>query len=113
MWRDGDDRWAYDGADSGPASAMADKARAALLPLGFIEDASQRPWYRFTKGREEVVVCDHGEFAVNMVASGKSKLVHMSLPEGRQNDQSVLVKNGPGAHVPTAIFQVEKIAHGW
>ncbi len=113
MWRDGRSQWAYYGSGFEPSSNLAQKARAALGPLGFTEDRSEKPWYRFVKGDEEVVVCDHSEFAVNGVSLGTSRLVHNRMQETTQNYACVLVKNGPGTHESTTLFQVKKILHGW
>src|SRR3954464_5251703 len=54
-WNQGEDRWAYFFNGRGTTATLAAQARAELGPRGFTEDASMRPWYRFVKGKEEVV----------------------------------------------------------
>src|SRR5438045_2248796 len=55
-------RWFYYMADGrGTVTQVANGVREELLPLGFREDFSSKPWFRFVKGSREVIVCNHDE----------------------------------------------------
>ena len=62
MWQDGTDRWAYFSWGQGNVGEVANRARKELLPQGFKEDFSEKPWFRFIKDRVEVVICSHYQF---------------------------------------------------
>jgi hypothetical protein len=47
-------------------------AREELIAQGFKEDFANRPWYRFAKGNDEVILCASDEIAVM-----GDKLIHM------------------------------------
>jgi hypothetical protein len=75
-WLEGKNKWSYYMLDNGERiGSLAKKARAELLPLGFAEDSSRRPWIRFVKGNEEIVLCYHNEFELKSLAAGGSKVV--------------------------------------
>ena len=113
MWSDGGDRWAYFFVGVGKPADLAVKARAELLPLGFTEDKSMTPWFRFVKDKQEVIVCRHGEFAVNRTTAGGT-LTKGRRPAGSINDsQCVLVKNGPGTKGTAMSFELKKLIYGW
>ena len=113
MWSDGGDRWAYFFVDMGKPADLASKARTELLPLGFTEDKSQSPWFRFVNGNQEVIVCRHGEFSVNR-SPGSGKLTKgRRQPSSISDSQCVLVKNGPGTKGSAMSFQLKKLIHGW
>ena len=115
MWSDGSDRWAYFFVGFGKPADLAAKARAELIPLGFLEDKSQAPWFRFENGSQEVIVCRHGEFAVDTLPGG-GKLTKGRYPPGSPpmaDSQCVLVKNGPGTKGSAMSFQLKKLIHGW
>lgn len=112
MWQDGSDKWAYFSLGMGKTTDVASEARKELTALGFAEDVTSRPWFRFVKGNVEVVVCNHYEFAVN----GSTLVANSSgPPSGATPDQwpCVLVKNGPGTDASLSAFQVKKLIHGW
>ena len=114
MWTAGADRWAYFGANGlGSSASMAEKARVTLAPMGFIEDVTQRPWYRFVKGREEVIVCDHSEYGVGRDGQGNPTVEHANISEGPKNYPIMLVKNGLGSHASPAVFRIKKALLGW
>lgn len=58
-------RWFFYGTarTNGGAPQIAAAVRKELLPLGFTEDAANKPWFRFVKGNREVIVCNHDEIA--------------------------------------------------
>src|SRR5688500_12798440 len=66
IWSEKGDRCAYFSIGKGKTEELASKARGELLPLGFTEDKSQAPWFRFVKGNQEVIVCRHADFAVSL-----------------------------------------------
>jgi hypothetical protein len=70
MLMDGTGRWVYYGFQ-GKAQDTLPAARQELFAQGFHEDFSNRPWYRFTKGDDQVILCSSDQIAV----SG-DKLVH-------------------------------------
>ncbi len=111
MWQDGGDKWVYYGAGGAPAD-LIQKARPVLVAQGFQEDATKRPWFRFVKGDEEVIVCDHNEFAVNQGLPGGGKLIK-GIGGKPQNYASVLVKNGLGTHQSVGLFQIKKLLLRW
>jgi hypothetical protein len=114
MWQDGGDTWAYFSLGEGSTFDVSEKARQELLPQGFVEDTTRAPWYRFTNGREEVIVCNHHEFAVESYPGG-SKIVpgRATLHPGSRPWPCVLVKNGAGTEMPLPTFKIKKLVHGW
>jgi hypothetical protein len=115
MLQDGKDRWSYYNWGIVAVSTVAEQARKELVPLGFREDSSQRPWFRFIKSNQEVIVCDHSEFYFNgskpMISKPPPGPNPGSTPYGMS--PSVLVKNGPGTEGSMLGFQVRKLIHGW
>jgi hypothetical protein len=116
MWQDGNDQWAYYMNESQSTVAeQASLARKTLSDQGFTEDKSRMPWICFVKGANEVVICNHNEFAVNGSLKG-SKLVQTkaATPAGSGGQwPCILVKNGPGRRVPIVVFQIIKLIHRW
>ncbi len=115
MWKDGNDKWAYYSMNDGTPADLAKKVRGVLTAQGFTEDTSQTPWFVFTKGNNEVVVCNHNEFGVNQ-GIGSGKLLKPAPYTGSPMMKSwpcVLVKNGPGTETSVVFFQVKKLIHGW
>ncbi len=111
MWNVGGDRWAYFGGNNGSSTAFANVARVELVERGFTEDHKSSPWYRFVKGNQEVVVCDHNEFEVNgRTAPQLSRMIGNSPP---QYYPCVLVKNGPGTRESLVAFQIKKLIFRW
>lgn len=111
MWRYKCDTWAYYGVRNGKIEDLLKEARAELLPRGYTEDASKKPWRRFIKGKSEVVICYHDQFAVE-----DNRLVQSTLRGARSTPSDyncVLVKNGPGTEESLPLFQVKKLIHGW
>jgi len=122
MWGKGADKWAYYSIGEGTTEELASTVRSSLTQEGFSEDKSQKPWYRFVKGKVEVVVCNHNEFAVNNTLH-EGNLVRVDPAETERRFKlaahethqwpCVLVKNGPGTTEPLLVFQAKKLIHGW
>lgn len=116
MWKEEKDKWAYFYIGGKSLADLAAKARSELIPQGFTEDTTKKPWVCFVKGTEEVVVCNHQDFAVN---SGPftSKLTQGYWPKGitkpTQDVPCVLVKNGPGTEMNPVAFSIKKLIFGW
>jgi hypothetical protein len=114
-WADGGDKWAYF-SEGGTVPALLPKARRELLGLGYVEDTTQRPWYRFVHGSKEVVICNHHEFEVNGTGLGSSKLAKPRPRTGSLPPNPwvcVLVKNGPGTSMNLTAFEIHKLIRGW
>lgn len=112
MWNDGRDRWAYYSIGSEDVAKLAQDARTELLPLGFKEETSMKPWFRFLNGTQEVIVCAHDEIELN-----GSKLAphrkYTGMPKPTRKWAVVHVKNGPGSRAPLISFKALKLVHGW
>lgn len=111
MWHIGDDHWAYYSLGEGTTADLAAKARPELLALGFQETPTGKPWFRFTMGKKEVVICDHSEFGVSSGSGGRRLEFRESTDHGRA--PCVLVKNGLGTSDSLYGFQLKKLIHGW
>jgi hypothetical protein len=111
MWQDGKDRWAYYSVGDGSSKELAALARKELVGKGFTEVKTGKPWFRFTNGDQEVLVCNHSEFAVNGGPSGSKLDLHPAIDKNPW--PCVLVKNGPGTSGSLAGFQVKKLVLRW
>ena len=116
MWTNKKDRWAYFFIGGNSLKELGDKAREELTPLGFQEDTTESPWIRFVKGSEEIVVCNHQDFATISSPTG-TVLTKGMWPKGMAKPTAdspcVLIKNGPGTNIPMWKFTVEKIVYRW
>ena len=105
-------RWFYYFMDRLPGGVprLAAQVRQELLPQGFTEDTSSRPWFRFVKGNREVIVCNHDEIGWNA-----PRLVHSpSVIQAGRILWPVLWVHQPGAD-PSGVarFQVKKLLLRW
>ena len=116
MWKIGHDKWAYFFIGGKSLKVLGDKARKELTPLGFIEDSSENPWIRFVKDTEEIVICNHQDFGVNISPNGLI-LTHGFWPKGvakpTEDTPSILVKNGPSTEMPLWNFGIKKFILRW
>ena len=113
LWHEGRDRWAYYMVGPGPSAEWVRKVRPALLTEGFREDPKRWIGVRFVRGGEEVVVCDHDEFATMQDPWGNTKLVRSTGTTFADPWSCVLVKNGPGTHDSPTLFAMKKVLYGW
>lgn len=112
MWEDGKDRWGYFSLGNGTVKTQAANARKELLPLGFVEDASFKPRFRFVKGAEEVVICNHPDFYTNGSKLMWAKTSSRITPATGEWP-CALIKNGPGTAGSMTGFKMRKLIHGW
>ncbi len=99
----------------GSVDQLAAEVKADLLARGFVEDKSQKPWYRFVKGDREVVVCYHCEIATIPSATGQ-QVVHGTWPPslGAPPRNAVIWCREPGDGRNEAfLFQIEKKLLGY
>jgi len=113
MWQTGPDRWAYFSPGQPGIKMLAQEARAELVPLGFKEDNSKAPWVRFLRGSEEVVICNHDEFALDAGKLVKTAPMTLASTTPRSEWSCVLVKNAPFTRGSLQIFNINKLVHGW
>ena len=107
-------RWFYYSLGRDPDKYAAE-ARKELLAKGFKEDFSQKPWYRFTKGGEVVIVCNHDDIMTMFDPVKGESLAHMKMPAGtkRQNWTVVWERQPGGSKVETAVFKIKKTVLLW
>ena len=107
-------RWFYYSVEGKP-DAMIDNARAELTKDGFMEDSSNKPWYRFTSGNKEVVICDSG-YAMMMQPSPNAPktLIHYT-PTYKTTYQytDIYVREPGGSDVDYIAFQIKKRVLFW
>ena len=115
MVQDDTSKWSYYSiGEEGATEKFAAKARAELIPQGFSEDTTQRPWFRFVKGNQEVVVCNHHEFSQTNSSSGSTFVQEKRVAHtGSKGWPCVLVKNGPGTETPLKLFTIQKFVRLW
>lgn len=111
-------RWFYYSADqlSGDAPTLAATVRRELEPLGFVEDATNKPWFRFVNGDREVIVCYHHEIATMPTSLLGVNVIHERLPPAQQPKEkwTVVWVHEPGPDpLGVAAFQVKKRVFGW
>lgn len=115
MLSDATGTWTY--YSLGPPANVEDlsaKARTELIQIGFSEDTKSKPWYRFTRGDREVIICNHNEIAVD-----QSKTFPRLFPGRRSHSTPknpwpvVWVHQGGQNKVRVAIFQVQKTLFLW
>lgn len=58
--RAGGGQWLYY-YEGGNVKKLADNARKDLSTQGFLEDNLHRPWFHFSNGQREVIICEHSE----------------------------------------------------
>ena len=109
-------RWFYYGPErmAGTAPQIAATIRRELLPLGFTEDTSAKPWFRFVKGNREVIVCNHDEIAADASLTD-STVFHSTLPNQPGRSLAPVVwLHQPGTDATgVAAFQVKKFLLRW
>ncbi|HEY3780431.1 MAG TPA: hypothetical protein VGL56_05060 [Fimbriimonadaceae bacterium] len=123
MVRDSKGTWTYYFVGGKP-SQLADNARPELVSKGFKEDLTNKPWFRFAKGNEEVIICNHNEIGYNSSrALFSGNVVHeLDRYSGSKRpsyiaDQSktavVWIRSGKVSDVELASFNVKRLVHGW
>ncbi len=109
-------RWFYymPAPVTGGAPKLADSVRNELLPLGFTEDLSNKPWFRFVKGDREVIVCNHDEIATDGSVSN-THVIHETRPAVPQSTKYAVVWiHQPGSNSSgVAAFQIKKLVFRW
>src|SRR4051794_7810461 len=71
--------WVYYFEGGLPEKVAAD-ARAELGAQGFSEDTAHRPWYHFSKGDKEVIVCNFDEIGTRTDATGTTLFIPPKMP---------------------------------
>lgn len=108
---DDDGRWFYYDFQGKPSYIIA-SVRQELTAKGYKEDFSNRPWYRFTNGKQEVIVCDSDEIALS--AKDKGKPIHFQQKPPAENDYiDVWVKEPGKSSFQTEAFRIKKTILGW
>src|SRR5438045_1386494 len=99
----------------GTVTQVANRAREELLPLGFREDLSSKPWFRFVKGAREVIVCKHDEIATYPRSLLEAGVIHgTSIGVPGTVDCPVLWVYEPGRDAfGVAAFQLRKLVFRW
>lgn len=113
---DSSGRWFFYGPApvTGGTPQIAATVRKELLPQGFKEDVSCKPWFRFVKGSREVIVCNHNEIAWNPV-SPNIGVIHENPPKTPGSTLwPALWVHQPGSDTTgVAAFQVKKLVMRW
>jgi hypothetical protein len=103
--------------EGGLPAEVATNARAELKSQGFAEDSTHRPWYHFSKGDKEVIVCNFDEIGTRIDKSGTSLFVMPKMPTPKGYDPSrnavVWVHERGGSQFQHACFTVKKTALLW
>lgn len=108
----GSDKWAiydFDMLDSN--KDIVQRARAELIPLGFVEDSSQKPWVRFTKGKLEVAIVEsdiHRDINYKATAGLVISFDKSRELTERQRLWRAIVKNGKGTEMSTNEFEIRR-----
>lgn len=112
----GKGEWTYYFEGGDPAKKAAE-ARAELIPAGFTEDTSQKPWFVFKKGDQEVIVCSHDQIEED------GSIFHAKLAPERPHPfpagyvptpAAVVYVHAPGGNTSSlVVFQIKKLALGW
>lgn len=103
---------------SGEPKPIAETARKELIARGFVEDLGSKPWFRFTKGPDEVIVCNHDEIATMHDPVKGEFPFHMSIPGklrgGSKNAWAVaFIHNGSKSKIDFWSFQVKRFILQW
>jgi hypothetical protein len=110
-------RWFYYMPASGAMtpSQLAAVARADLVPRGFKEDTTKRPWFRFVNGGHEVIVCNHDQIATAPTSLLGWRVFHApSLPAVRRQNWPVVWVREPGPNAAAILrFKAQKFVLGW
>jgi hypothetical protein len=114
---DGNGRWFYYMPDAGgqtPAQ-LASTVRADLMAMGFVEDMTNRPWFRFANGGREVIVCNHDEIATMPRSLLGWRVIHQKpLPAAQRQRWPVIWVHEPGENTVAIIrFKFQKVVRGW
>jgi hypothetical protein len=114
----GNARWFYfmpDNADRNTPTDLAKTARKYLLPKGFREDTTNRPWFRFIHDDQEIIICNHDEIATVADSLVAIHVIHQRVLPGaqRQNCPVVWVRE-PGQNAGSTLwFKIQKLVHRW
>lgn len=97
---------------------IADTARQELIARGFVEDRGSKPWFRFTKGVDEVIVCNHDEIAtMHDPVKGEFPFhppVRTKLRGGPNKGWAVaFIHNGSKSKIDFLSFQVKRFILQW
>ncbi|MEA2554221.1 MAG: hypothetical protein QOJ65_2397 [Fimbriimonadaceae bacterium] len=116
MMLDDTGKWTYYSLST-PAEEVARQARAELLAEGFQESTNDKPWFRFSKGDREVIVCNHDEI-MTVADRRRSTLRHSHWPKslGAPKPQAwgvVWVHEPGGNPAQLAVFNVKRLVLGW
>ena len=94
---------------------FADSARSELVPQGYTEDKSMRPWVQFRKGNQEVIVCYFFDVSVGTSKgySGPKPIARVMPFTPAKQDVLVWVKNGPSFNMPFQLYNLKKFLRRW
>ncbi len=109
-------RWFYYGPGrmKGSATQIAAGIRKELLPLGFTEDTTGKPWFRFVNGNREVIVCNHDEIAANSSLTSTQVVHETPSASPPRVLYPVVWVHQPGTDMTgLAVFQVKKLLLRW
>ena len=90
---------------------IVQRARAELIPLGFVEDSSQKPWVRFSNGALEVAIVESATHQdINYRATPTLVITFDKSREltERQRIWRAIVKNGKGTEMSIKEFEIRR-----
>lgn len=97
-----------------PVPVLVQKARVELSAAGFTEDITRKPWYRFSKGDREVIICNHHEIAVEHTGGVARLFNSPKLKVPPKEPWPVVWVREPGQdRAGVAIFQLQKTVLLW
>jgi hypothetical protein len=110
LLRDGDGRW-FLFAFPGDAEATATTARTDLIRRGFVEDVSERPWYKFRKAEETIIISEGQDIAV-FIDGKRGYPIHISSPP-IATETKVWVHEPGDSSFEYVAFKVKKAVLHW
>jgi hypothetical protein len=113
MIRNKQERWIYYSLSGDPADVVKD-ARKELTAHGFIEDDKDKPWFRFTKANETIIVCNHDDIETVGDRNGEH-LAHSTMPPSHIKQKWAVVweRQQTGSAMSYAMFKVKRTILGW